>query len=109
MNAVTIAKALGGRKAGSGWLTRWPATTTVLTKEIAQHAKRLAAESGVAVTMMVIDHTRLAMAGDPNDAEDVTQPTRVLTSIAQHTGSAVFSLGHSPKSGLTGNEVRHEY
>jgi hypothetical protein len=47
------------------------------------------------------------MAGDPNDAEDVTQLTRVLTSIAQRTAAAVFLLAHSPKSVISrlGNEI----
>lgn len=80
---------------------------TGLSDEIVQHAERLAAESGTAVTTVVIDHARLAMAGDPNNAEDVTQLTRVLTSIAHRTGAAVFLLAHSPKSviGKQGSEI----
>jgi hypothetical protein len=47
------------------------------------------------------------MAGDPNDAEDVTQLTRILTAIAQRTGAAVFLLAHSPKSVINkrGDEI----
>lgn len=80
---------------------------TGLSDEIVQHAESLAAESGTPVTMIVIDHARLAMAGDPNNAEDVTQLTRVLTSIAHRTGAAVFLLAHSPKSVISkqGSEI----
>jgi len=67
----------------------------------------LSLTSDVPVTMIVIDHARLSMAGDPNDAEAVTQLTRVLTSIAQRTGAAVFLLAHSPKTVITksGSEI----
>jgi hypothetical protein len=80
---------------------------TGLSDEIVQHANDLSKESGTPVTMVVIDHARLAMAGDPNDAEDVTQLTRVLTAIAQRTGAAVFLLAHSPKSVINkrGDEI----
>jgi RecA-family ATPase len=71
---------------------------TDLGDEIVQHAQSLSEACGLAVTMIVIDHARLAMAGDPNNAEHVTQLTRVLTSIAQRTGAAVFLLAHSPKN-----------
>jgi hypothetical protein len=80
---------------------------TGLSDKIVAHAEELARTSDVPVTMIVIDHARLAMAGDPNDAEAVTQLTRVLTSIAQRTGAAVFLLAHSPKAVITksGSEI----
>lgn len=80
---------------------------TGLSDEIVEHAERLAAESGIEVTLIVVDHARLAMAGDPNNAEDVTQLTRVLASIAHRTGAAVFLLAHSPKSVISkqGSEI----
>lgn len=40
----------------------------------------------------------MALSGDPNSAEDVTQLTRVSTNIARVTGAAVLLLSHSPKS-----------
>jgi hypothetical protein len=78
-----------------------------LADEVVAHAEELSRTSDVPVTMIVIDHARLAMAGDPNNAEHVTQLTRVLTSIAQRTGAAVFLLAHSPKSVMSkeGSEI----
>lgn len=80
---------------------------TGFSDEVIAHANDLSKVSDVPVTLIVIDHARLAMAGDPNNAEHVTQLTRVLTSIAQQTGAAVFLLAHSPKSVMSkeGSEI----
>ena len=61
-----------------------------------QHAKAC----GDPVRLIVFDHARLVMDGDPDDAANVTQLTRVLTQIAQATSAAVFLLAHSPKTVL---------
>jgi hypothetical protein len=52
------------------------------------------------VSLIVIDHARLALGGDPNAADHVTEMTRLLTNIATQTGAAVMLLAHSPKSTL---------
>ena len=54
--------------------------------------------SGISLSFIVLDHTRLVMAGDPNAADDVSQLTRVLADIANHTGAVVILIAHSPKS-----------
>ncbi len=69
-----------------------------LVSEIIELADELSRSSDAPLTMIVLDHARLVLGGDPNDAEDVTQLTRVLTDIAQKTGAAVFLLAHSPKT-----------
>jgi hypothetical protein len=53
------------------------------------------------VELIIIDHARLAMDGDPNDAAHVTQLTRALTHVAQATKAAVVLICHSPKSVLS--------
>lgn len=55
-------------------------------------------ESGIALSFIVLDHTRLFMSGDPNAADDVTQLTRVLAHIANATQAVVILIAHSPKS-----------
>jgi AAA domain/Primase C terminal 2 (PriCT-2) len=50
------------------------------------------------VGLIVIDHARLVMAGDPIASDHVTALLRALTSIAAKTGAAVLLLAHSPKS-----------
>jgi hypothetical protein len=48
--------------------------------------------------LIVIDHARLVMAGDPIASDHVTSLLRCLTRIATETGAAVLLLAHSPKS-----------
>jgi len=83
------------------------AQATNLGDKVIQIAKEHAAQSGSPLKIIVFDHARLVLGGDPNDAEDVTQLTRVLTHIARETGAAVFLLAHSPKSVISkqGNEI----
>ena len=83
------------------------AQATNLGDKIIQIAKEHAAQSGSPLKIIAFDHARLVLGGDPNDAEDVTQLTRVLTHIARETGAAVFLLAHSPKSVISkqGNEI----
>ena len=69
-----------------------------LVPNVIQLAQQLWQASGEPVRLIVFDHARLVMDGDPNDAAHVTQLTRVLTQIAQATGAAVLLLAHSPKS-----------
>lgn len=63
-------------------------------------AEQHAQACGDTVRLIVFDHARLVMDGDPDDAAHVTQLTRVLTHIAQATGAAVMLLAHSPKTVL---------
>lgn len=74
--------------------------TTPLVQSVIDLVKQQEAESDMAVRLVVFDHARLVMDGDPDDAADVTQLTRSLTHIAQETGAAVLLLAHSPKSVL---------
>ncbi len=53
---------------------------------------------GVKVGLIVIDHARLVMSGDPIASDHVTALLRALNNIAVNTGSAVLLLAHSPKS-----------
>jgi hypothetical protein len=80
---------------------------TSLGREVKELARLHAEQSGCAVNLIVIDHARLVLGGDPNDAQEVTQLTRVLTDIAKQTGAAVVLLAHSPKNVLSkeGNEI----
>lgn len=50
------------------------------------------------VGLIVIDHARLVMSGDPIASDHVTALLRGLNKIADSTGSAVLLLAHSPKS-----------
>ena len=54
--------------------------------------------SGIELSFIVLDHTRLFMSGDPNAADDVSQLTRVLAYIANATQAVVVLIAHSPKS-----------
>lgn len=71
---------------------------TKLGEEIIKGAKAHEKNAGVPIKLIVFDHARLVLGGDPNNAEDVTQLTRVLTHIARSTHAAVLLLAHSPKS-----------
>jgi hypothetical protein len=83
------------------------AQATNLGDKVIQMAKEHATQSGSPLRIIAFDHARLVLGGDPNDAEDVTQLTRVLTHVARETGAAVFLLAHSPKSVISkqGNEI----
>ena len=83
------------------------AQATNLGDKVIQMAKDHATQSGSPLRIIAFDHARLVLGGDPNDAEDVTQLTRVLIHIARVTGAAVFLLAHSPKSVISkqGNEI----
>lgn len=83
------------------------AQATYLGDKVIQIAKEHAIQADSALKIIVFDHARLVLGGDPNDAEDVTQLTRILTHIARETGAAVFLLAHSPKSVISkqGNEM----
>ena len=74
------------------------AQATNLSEKVIQIAREHAETCRSPLKFIVFDHARLVLGGDPNDAEDVTQLTRVLTHIARETGAAVFLLAHSPKS-----------
>lgn len=50
------------------------------------------------VGLIVIDHARLVMSGDPIASDHVTALLRGLNKIAVSIGSAVLLLAHSPKS-----------
>ena len=57
--------------------------------------------SGIELSFVVLDHTRLFMSGDPNAADDVSQLTRVLAKIANATQAVVVLIAHSPKSAMS--------
>ena len=61
-------------------------------------AKQHANKADYPVGLIVLDHARLVMAGDPLSADHVTALLRALTRIAVETGAAVLLLAHSPKS-----------
>jgi RecA-family ATPase len=73
---------------------------TYLPAEIIKTAQAHAERCGVPVRLIVIDHARLIIGGDPNDAQHVTEVTRVLTKIADATGAAVVLIAHSPKTAI---------
>lgn len=83
------------------------AHATQMGDEVIRIAKEHSKNTNVPLKFIVFDHARLVLGGDPNNAEDVTQLTRVLTNIAKKTGAAVFLVAHSPKSvaGKAGNEI----
>jgi hypothetical protein len=55
-------------------------------------------EVNAKVGLIVIDHARLVMSGDPIASDHVTALLRALNKIAVNTNSAVLLLAHSPKS-----------
>lgn len=55
-------------------------------------------EVSTKVGLIVIDHARLVMSGDPIASDHVTALLRALNKIAVSTESAVLLLAHSPKS-----------
>lgn len=73
---------------------------SALVQNVISLAEQHEKACGGPVRLIVFDHARLVMDGDPDDAANVTQLTRVLTQIAQATGAAVFLLAHSPKTVL---------
>jgi RecA-family ATPase len=73
---------------------------SALVQNVIELAEQHAQACGDLVRLIVFDHARLVMDGDPDDAAHVTQLTRVLTNIAQKTGAAVMLLAHSPKAVL---------
>lgn len=83
------------------------AQATQMGDEVIRIALAHSVDSGAPLKIIVFDHSRLVLGGDPNSAEDVTQLTRILTKIARATGAAVILLAHSPKSVATkaGNEI----
>lgn len=69
--------------------------------QIIELAEVHAAATQETVGLIVIDHARLVMSGDPISSEHVTGMLRGLTNIAVATGSAVLLLAHSPKSTIS--------
>jgi len=71
---------------------------SILVDQIIDLAKQHANQADYPVGLIVLDHARLVMAGDPLSADHVTALLRALTRIAVETGAAVLLLAHSPKS-----------
>lgn len=71
---------------------------STLVDQIIDLARQHASQADYPVGLIVLDHARLVMAGDPLSADHVTALLRALTRIAVETGSAVLLLAHSPKS-----------
>jgi hypothetical protein len=69
-----------------------------LVDQIVELSKQFATQADYPVGLIVLDHARLVMAGDPLSADHVTALLRALTRIAVETGAAVLLLAHSPKS-----------
>lgn len=83
------------------------AEQTSLATQVIEMARAHSAQAGAPITLIVFDHARLVLGGDPNAADDVTQLTRVLNRIARETGACVVLLAHSPKSVMSkaGSEI----
>lgn len=71
---------------------------TPMVEEIVRLTRGHALSAGCSVKLIVIDHLRLVLGGDPNSAEAATQLTRALNRIAQETGAVVLVIAHSPKN-----------
>ena len=74
---------------------------TMFADEIIRLSLAHQEESGIELSFIVLDHTRLFMSGDPNAADDVSQLTRVLAKIANATQAVVVLIAHSPKSAMS--------
>lgn len=55
-------------------------------------------ETSLETSLIVVDHARLVMSGDPIASDHVTALLRALSKVAVRTRSAVLLLAHSPKS-----------
>lgn len=93
-----LAFPLGGEDIRLTRLEHGNAVHTGLSDEFIRLAREQEKCRDVPVRLIVIDHARLAMGGDPNAADHVTALTRELQHIAAETGAAVLLLAHSPKS-----------
>lgn len=71
---------------------------SALVEQIIELAKQHGNQADYPLGLIVLDHARLVMAGDPLSADHVTALLRALTRIAVETGAAVLLLAHSPKS-----------
>jgi hypothetical protein len=71
---------------------------TNLVDQIIALAKAHEQEVNAKVGLIVIDHARLVMSGDPIASDHVTALLRALNKIAVNSDSAVLLLAHSPKS-----------
>jgi hypothetical protein len=71
---------------------------SALVDQIIALAKQHESQADYPVGLIVFDHARLVMAGDPLSADHVTALLRALTRVAVETGAAVLLLAHSPKS-----------
>ena len=71
---------------------------SALVEQIIELAKQHGKQADYPLGLIVLDHARLVMAGDPLSADHVTALLRALTRIAVDTGAAVLLLAHSPKS-----------
>lgn len=80
------------------WLYDGNPVAQPLVSQIIALTKEHEIRCGIPVGLIVLDHARLVMAGDPNAADDVTQLTRLLTEIAIATNSSVMLITHSPKA-----------
>lgn len=71
---------------------------SALVDQVIDLAKQHENQAIYPLGLIVFDHARLVMAGDPLSADHVTALLRALTRIAVETGAAVLLLAHSPKS-----------
>jgi hypothetical protein len=70
------------------------------TAEVIEASKILEVESGMALSLIVLDHAGQIHGGEFNTREDVAQTMRQVNFIAQKTGAAVLVLAHSPKTAV---------
>jgi hypothetical protein len=81
---------------------------TAFVEEIVNCAKNLHEACSIPVKLIVIDHVRLAMAGDGNDADHATSFMATVTDIAVKSDACVMVLAHSPKSSIPSDGKERE-
>ena len=74
--------------------------STAFTTEVIEAAKALEVESGMALSLIVLDHAGQIHGGEFNTREDVVQTMRQVNFIAQKSEAAVLVLAHSPKTAV---------
>ena len=72
--------------------------------EIIAAASELETESGLPLTLIVLDHAGLIHGGEFNSREDVVQTMRQANHISSEVGAATLVLAHSPKTSIGKDE-----
>ena len=95
---LVYCEAAAGRDMRLTWLHDGNVEETPEVQRIIDAVVAHQQECQTRVGLIVVDHARLVMAGDPIASDHVTALLRCLTKIATETGAAVLLLAHSPKS-----------